>query len=137
MAPAAKRADVLVIGAGMSGIAAAWSLRQAGISSIVLEARPDRIGGRIWSSYEWPEAPVDLGASWVTHLTINPLVEVARANKIALAPSELLNLTLTRADGKRLSDEETAATMARSSGPRSALSAASGTSRSRASSHAR
>ena len=89
MASATKRADVVVIGAGMSGVAAAWSLRRAGISSIVLEARPDRIGGRIWSSYEWQEAPVDLGASWVTHMTVNPLVEIARANKIKLAPEVL------------------------------------------------
>src|SRR2546425_2391670 len=66
-----KSADVIVIGAGMSGVAAATTLRQFGISSIVLEGRPDRIGWRIWSSYKWKEAPVDLGASWVTHMTIN------------------------------------------------------------------
>ncbi|HKV39085.1 MAG TPA: FAD-dependent oxidoreductase [Blastocatellia bacterium] len=108
----ANRPDVLVIGAGPSGIATAWTLGQAGISSIVLEGRPDRIGGRVWSSYKWTEAPVDLGASWVTHLNINPLVEVARANKIKLAPSELLNLTLTQADGTQLSDSETAETIA-------------------------
>ena len=96
----------------MSGIAAAWSLAQAGINSIVLEGRPDRIGGRIWSSHKWTEAPCDMGASWVTHMNINPLVEVARANKIKLASSELMNLTLTQANGKRLSDEETAETMA-------------------------
>ncbi|HEV3457923.1 MAG TPA: NAD(P)/FAD-dependent oxidoreductase [Thermoanaerobaculia bacterium] len=112
MSSSVEQAPVLVIGAGMSGVAAAWSLRQAGIGSIVLEARPDRIGGRIWSSYAWPQATVDLGASWMSHLTINPLVEVARANKIALEPSELLNITLTQAEGYRLTDDETAATMA-------------------------
>ena len=40
-------ADVVVIGAGFAGIAAARDLREAGRSVVVLEAR-DRIGGRTW-----------------------------------------------------------------------------------------
>jgi monoamine oxidase len=112
MASITRSADVIIIGAGMAGVATAWALRQAGISSIVLEGRPDRIGGRIWSSHKWKKATIDLGASWVTHMTVNPLVDIARANRIALRQSELLNLTLTEAGGRRLSDEETVETMA-------------------------
>jgi monoamine oxidase len=40
-------ADVVVIGAGFAGVAAARDLREAGHHVIVLEAR-DRIGGRTW-----------------------------------------------------------------------------------------
>jgi len=40
-------ADVVVIGAGFAGIAAARDLHEAGRSVVVLEAR-DRIGGRTW-----------------------------------------------------------------------------------------
>lgn len=97
-------AQVIVIGAGVSGITTAWALKQAGIRSIVLEGRP-RIGGRMHSSYKWKDVPVDLGASWVSHLPINPLVDVARTHKIGLKKSDLFNLNLNEADGHSLDDE--------------------------------
>ena len=43
----------------------------------VLEAR-ERIGGRIWTSTEWADAPMDLGASWIHGLTGNPLTALAQ-----------------------------------------------------------
>jgi len=43
-----KSSDVLIIGAGAAGLAAARDLCVAGCNVIVLEAR-DRIGGRILS----------------------------------------------------------------------------------------
>ena len=43
----AMDADVIVIGAGFAGVAAARDLREAGRRVVVLEAR-DRIGGRTW-----------------------------------------------------------------------------------------
>ncbi|HVR37865.1 MAG TPA: FAD-dependent oxidoreductase [Thermoanaerobaculia bacterium] len=115
MASSARRADVLVIGAGMAGVTAAQSLRQfdEDLEVIVLEGRPDRIGGRIWSSYEWPEAPIDLGASWVSHLTINPLGAVAKENGIELCDSDLFNIHLTQGNGRALTEKETNATMMR------------------------
>jgi len=39
-------ADVIVIGAGLSGLNAAWKLEQQGLRVLVLEAR-DRVGGRV------------------------------------------------------------------------------------------
>ena len=42
-----KRPDVIVLGAGISGLTAAYRLKQAGVDVRVLEAR-DRAGGRAW-----------------------------------------------------------------------------------------
>ncbi len=45
-----KKKHVIIIGAGISGIAAARQLVNAGGYDVtILEARPDRYGGRIWS----------------------------------------------------------------------------------------
>jgi monoamine oxidase len=40
--------DVIVVGAGFAGLAAATELDRAGLDVVVLEAR-DRVGGRVWS----------------------------------------------------------------------------------------
>jgi monoamine oxidase len=57
--------DVIVIGAGASGLAAAASLGRAGRSVLVLEAR-DRLGGRIWSrSQPGLAVPIELGAEFI------------------------------------------------------------------------
>ena len=57
--------DILVIGAGAAGLAAAAELTAAGGSVLILEAR-DRIGGRIWTCSEpgFP-VPIELGAEFV------------------------------------------------------------------------
>jgi monoamine oxidase len=58
-------ADVIVIGAGVAGLAAAGELARAGRQVLLLEAR-DRVGGRIFSESPpaWP-GPVELGAEFV------------------------------------------------------------------------
>lgn len=76
MAGQGQERSVIVLGAGLAGLAAADSLRQAGLQVTVLEAR-DRIGGRIWTSRLWPDMPMDLGASWVHGVQGNPVTELA------------------------------------------------------------
>ncbi len=56
--------DVCVVGAGYAGLTAAWRLRQAGKSVVVLEAR-DRVGGRIWTDRLADGSPVDRGGAWL------------------------------------------------------------------------
>ncbi|MET0475116.1 MAG: NAD(P)/FAD-dependent oxidoreductase [Mycobacterium sp.] len=62
---------VIVVGAGIAGLAAATRLRRAGVPYVVLEAR-DRIGGRL-HTIDLAGVPVDLGGSWIHHPIGNPL----------------------------------------------------------------
>jgi monoamine oxidase len=58
-------ADVLVLGAGAAGLAAAHELSQAGLRVIVIEAR-DRIGGRILTQHvAGHPLPLELGAEFI------------------------------------------------------------------------
>jgi monoamine oxidase len=75
---ASSAASVVVVGAGIAGLAAASALQRAGLSVIVIESR-DRIGGRLWSSTQWPDAVIDLGASWIHGTQNNPLTALAQA----------------------------------------------------------
>lgn len=56
--------DVVVIGAGASGLTAATELVKAGLSVAVLEAR-DRVGGRLWTDHV-DGAMLELGGQWVS-----------------------------------------------------------------------
>ncbi|MGW6377534.1 flavin monoamine oxidase family protein [Rhodococcus sp. NPDC055112] len=56
--------DVVVVGAGPSGLTAATELRKAGLSVTVLEAR-DRVGGRTWTDTV-DGAMLEIGGQWVS-----------------------------------------------------------------------
>ena len=64
---------VVVIGAGIAGLAAASRLRRVGIACVVLEAR-DRIGGRL-HTVDLAGVPVDLGGSSIHHPIGNLLAQ--------------------------------------------------------------
>ncbi len=55
--------DTVVVGAGLSGLAAARDLRRRGLDVVVLEAR-DRIGGRVLTE-RFAGGVAELGAQWV------------------------------------------------------------------------
>ncbi|WP_431279427.1 flavin monoamine oxidase family protein [Leifsonia poae] len=56
--------DVVIVGAGASGLTAATELKKAGLSVAVLEAR-DRVGGRLWTN-DIDGATLEIGGQWVS-----------------------------------------------------------------------
>ncbi len=83
--------DVLVIGAGAAGLAAATTLRAGGIACIVIEAAV-RIGGRAYTT-AGPDTGnhwFDHGATWLHSAERNPLSELARAAGTKIIESDKL-----------------------------------------------
>jgi monoamine oxidase len=82
-----EQAEVLVIGAGIAGLYAAWLLQQRGISPLVIEAS-DRVGGRMAPA---PAGGMSIGAGSSRALAMLEKMGVAvlprsvRAGPIALA----------------------------------------------------
>lgn len=76
--------DVIVIGAGISGLGAAATLAEAGARVVVLEAS-SRLGGRIRTDRAWG-MPLELGAQWIHGREGNIAVEPAR--KAGCDPSQ-------------------------------------------------
>ena len=56
-------ADVVVVGAGFAGMAAAYRLVQQGRTVFVMEAM-DRVGGRSWTTALSDGSSLDIGAGW-------------------------------------------------------------------------
>jgi len=63
--------DVVIIGAGSAGLAAAKTVRAAGLTFKVLEAM-DRIGGRAFTSSQHFGVPFDIGCAWLHAADRNP-----------------------------------------------------------------
>ena len=62
--PDSREADVVVVGAGLAGLAAARKLTAEGIDCVVLEAR-DRVGGRTLNHSIGDGKIVEVGGQWV------------------------------------------------------------------------
>lgn len=60
----------IIIGAGIAGLSAGYHLKEAGHDVIILEAR-DRIGGRVWTSRNFVDIPVEFGAELIHGHTVN------------------------------------------------------------------
>ena len=87
-APLPREADIVVIGAGAAGIAAARRIMAAGRKVIVIEAT-DRIGGRCLTDSATFEVPFDRGARWLHNPETNPMAKLARAAGLDISAAPL------------------------------------------------
>jgi monoamine oxidase len=85
-APLSREADIVVIGAGAAGIAAARRIVAANRKVIVVEAS-GQIGGRCLTDNSTFDVPFDRGARWMHNPEISPMVRLARGAGLDLAPA--------------------------------------------------
>ncbi len=90
--------DVVVIGAGLSGLTAASRLRAGGASVRVLEAR-ERVGGRTLT-VPFAGVSVDLGGQWVGP-TQDRVLALASSLKVETFPQHLAGRKVLEFDGER------------------------------------
>jgi polyamine oxidase len=76
--------DVIIVGAGISGITAASELTKAGLDVVVMEGR-NRVGGRLFTDRKSGSKPYELGCSWFHESLDNPLLQLALDNNIEVA----------------------------------------------------
>ena len=86
-APATSGAiEVIIVGAGAAGIAAARRFAAAGRRFVLLEAS-DHVGGRCITDAHAFGVPYDLGAHWIYSPDLNPLIKLAPRRGIEVYPA--------------------------------------------------
>jgi len=112
-APLPREADIVVIGAGAAGIAAARRIVAANRKVIVIEA-VNQIGGRCITDTSSFEVPFDRGARWMHNPDANPMFKLARSVglEIATAPSGQ-KIRIGRRNARAGETEEFLATLVR------------------------
>ncbi|KAL2634582.1 hypothetical protein R1flu_006061 [Riccia fluitans] len=88
-------ADVIIIGAGMSGIAAGKTLTENGITNFLILEATNRVGGRIRNS-DFAGYKVELGANWVEGVNgeqLNPVWTLAQQVNLRTLKTDTSNLS--------------------------------------------
>ncbi|HJL56151.1 MAG TPA: NAD(P)/FAD-dependent oxidoreductase [Arenicellales bacterium] len=99
--------DVIVIGAGAAGLAAARALGQAGLQVVVLEA-DGHIGGRAYTEIMPDGSAFDLGCHWMHSASLNPFVQTADALGVRYERRDGYGRCGYFRDGEWLDDQEIA-----------------------------
>lgn len=99
--------DVIVIGAGIAGLAAARRLVELGYETIILEA-DSAAGGRIKTDWTL-DAPFELGAGWIHGPDGNPVSDLARAADASPFVTDDESYRVFAANGDLMAEDQIAA----------------------------
>lgn len=97
-----KSIKILIIGAGIAGLAAANELNQFGYDVTILEAR-NRIGGRIWNDDQLG-VMLSKGAFWLHGIQGNPLASLADHFHLKKLPLDLTKNLIFNYQGKQINN---------------------------------
>ncbi len=112
-APLPREADIVVIGAGAAGIAAARRIQAANRKVVVLEAA-GQLGGRCITDTTTFDVPFDRGARWIHNPDTNPIVKLARGAGLDVVPAPLgQKIRIGRRNARAGEVEELLATLVR------------------------
>jgi monoamine oxidase len=112
-APLPREADIVVIGAGAAGIAAARRIMAANRKVVVLEAT-GQVGGRCLTDTATFDVPFDRGARWIHNPDTNPMIRLARGAGLDVAPAPLgQKIRIGRRNARAGEVEELLATLVR------------------------
>ncbi|MEA2887160.1 MAG: hypothetical protein QOD11_1520 [Bradyrhizobium sp.] len=112
-APLPREADIVVIGAGAAGIAAARRIMAANRKVLVLEAT-GQIGGRCLTDSTTFDVPFDRGARWIHNPDTNPMIKLARGAGLDVVPAPLgQKIRIGRRNARAGEVEELLATLVR------------------------
>ncbi|MGP0091004.1 MAG: flavin monoamine oxidase family protein [Xanthobacteraceae bacterium] len=111
--PASGEVDIVVVGAGAAGIAAARRIGAAGRRCVVIEAT-ERVGGRCVTDTRMFGVPYDRGAHWIHMPDINPVAKLAPQSGFDIYPAAPgQRLRVGRRNGREGEMEEYLAALAR------------------------
>ncbi|XP_012687330.1 spermine oxidase [Clupea harengus] len=74
-----RQPQIIVIGAGLAGLAATKTLLENGFTNVTVLEASDRIGGRV-QSIQHGSATLELGATWIHGANGNPVYHLAEDN---------------------------------------------------------
>lgn len=104
--------DVVVVGGGAAGIAAAGALDQLGVGKVVLLEASSKLGGRL-DSVEVGGVTANVGASWIHHAEGNPITKLAQRHGCRLKLTQNSNALFFSSHGAPLPKALAESTFAR------------------------
>ena len=98
--PLPTNPDIVIVGAGSSGLSAAKKLEELGTSYLVIEAS-DHIGGRAYTKSDIFGQPVDHGCSWISGSDDNIFSDLGRKNNFTLVDHSNPKIEMFERDGAK------------------------------------